>query len=97
MKVVCVDDGPPLHGFPVQHPNGSVIAGDRYDVIETITGTGGTGYVIAGKPTFNNLGNGWGETTWHSRRFVPLDYYAAEFAVRETNPQPSTQPVCIQS
>jgi hypothetical protein len=94
MKVVCVDDSPVAKWNPAgvycSHPCGMVVRGETYTVIETVRKLGGLGYRLAEKPVLIHdpvlepIGQ------WAVSRFVPADYYQAEFAVSEEVTEPQT-------
>lgn len=82
MKVVCVDDSfapvskQGILAAECKFPNGWLVAGDTYTVISVQ----GTNYIIEEKPIIGpHMQNGG----WTSRRFVPLEYFQAEFQVAE--------------
>ena len=84
MKVVCVDDRPGHAN--VSLPNGSVIKGEAYTVAASrLDEIGQWGYELVEKPILTSGGVSW---QWKATRFVPLSYFEAEFAVKETEPEP---------
>jgi hypothetical protein len=87
MKVVCVDVsrlGETPHLVPVR---GLVVLGETYTVLRETERK--CSWVLAEKPIVNTA-NPHVESGWLKHRFVPLDYYAAEFSVSETEPQEVT-------
>ena len=89
MKVVCVDDRfVGEREYPYLLPNGRIVKGESYTVVEHCElPNGERGYKLAEKPVvvdFPIIG------AWAVRRFVPAHYYAAEFSVKETEPQTAT-------
>lgn len=97
MKVVCVDDRPPLPGYleGVSFPNGFLSKGETYTAIETYNADCGDPlFVIEEKPILwpENMirkSHGWG-----AFRFVTPEYYEAEFTETESESvkQPELQP-----
>jgi hypothetical protein len=79
-KVVCIKDFiiPPEYEHCL--PEGKPIIGEIYTVLQSYNSypTGRLAYVIAEKPVINchKLG-------WNASKFVPLNYYQAEFEVKE--------------
>jgi hypothetical protein len=85
MKVVCVDDSlaPHWQSWAPIAPNGTLDYGETYTVSKTFTAlypTRETCYVILEKPLIDKNGLTAG---WRATRFVPLEYYQAEFCVKE--------------
>lgn len=95
MKVVCVSDRE-IAPYPgAIYPNGPLVIGETYTVTGMFkSGDGIECYELAEKPVlFADLEpDEW--TGWESHQFVPIDYYAAEFAVKESEPQTAEQTVC---
>lgn len=83
MKVVCVDDREreiSHNGIPLvecELPLGWVVNGEVYTVIDQYLGA----YEIAEKPIFYPKYKICG--AWVASRFVPLEYFQAEFQVAE--------------
>lgn len=85
MKVVCVDDSLPPHWdqwCPIA-PNGTLQFGQEYTVLQSFTAKRPTielCHIIAERPLIDRAGAPAG---WRASRFVPLEYYQAEFCVKE--------------
>lgn len=98
MKVVCVDDGPNKNVFERRiEPRGRVALGEVYTVLRVEDASDGKIYILSEKPLVVEWDGRLWDWGWAIERFVPADYYAAEFAVKETETQPSTQKVCTPS
>lgn len=88
MKVVCIDDRRGDFsdtGTPIAHcyfPNGWIVAGEIYTVVAHDRDR--RGFILYEKPIVHPLSKvtGWGE-----KRFVPLEYFQAEFQVAEGKEQ----------
>lgn len=100
MKVVCVDGSWRERASTGElqsefcFPNGWVVEGETYTVIEQCKDNNGNLiYAIAEKPYYHRSNKVTGG--WICSRFVPLDYYNAEFAVKEeqVDQQPNLQPL----
>lgn len=87
MKVVCIDDSrreKSYNGIPTsecEFPSGWVVKGEVYTVTSHLLGA----YELAEKPIFYPKYKIYG--AWMPHRFVPLDYYKAEFNVSEEKEQ----------
>ena len=92
MKVVCVDDSRTPHDGECIHPNGYIVAGETYTVLEAFMAeypSQNYAYELSEKPIFHRIMT-TAQGGWAASRFVTLQYFQAEFCVKEETIEPAT-------